>query len=81
MLVARIDDPAFHYMTARMQRDLDVLSKAVDADDSVGAALDMASADGAPPRRSKPGRSGQPFTTNSLRALVWTGPSGGPLGD
>lgn len=39
VLIARIDDPPFNYMTARMQRDLDVLSRAVDEDASVGAVV------------------------------------------
>jgi enoyl-CoA hydratase len=47
VLVARIDDPPYNYMTARMQRDLDVLTTAVDRDHSVGAVI----VTGAPPDR------------------------------
>jgi enoyl-CoA hydratase/carnithine racemase len=39
VLIARVDDPPFNYMTARMQRDLDTLSRAVDEDASVGAVI------------------------------------------
>jgi enoyl-CoA hydratase/carnithine racemase len=39
VLIARVDDPPFNYMTARMQRDLDALSRAVDEDTSVGAVI------------------------------------------
>lgn len=39
VLIARVDDPPYNYMTARMQRDLDKLSRAVDADRSVGAVI------------------------------------------
>lgn len=39
VLIARLTDPPFNYMTARMQRDLDALSRAVDEDRSVGAVV------------------------------------------
>jgi enoyl-CoA hydratase/carnithine racemase len=39
VLIVRFADPPYNYMTARMQRDLDVLSRAVDADRSVGAVI------------------------------------------
>lgn len=39
VLVVRVDDPPFNYMTARMQRDLDALTRAVDVDESVGAVV------------------------------------------
>jgi len=39
VLVARVDDPPYNFMTARMQRDLDALTRAVDDDVSVGAVI------------------------------------------
>jgi enoyl-CoA hydratase/carnithine racemase len=39
VLTARIDDPPYNFMTARMQRDLDALTRAVDDDSSVGAVI------------------------------------------
>jgi len=39
VLVARVDDPPYNFMTARMQRDLDALTRAVDVDVSVGAVV------------------------------------------
>ena len=47
VLIARVDDPPYNYMTARMQRDLDALTIAVDEDQSVGAVV----LTGAPPER------------------------------
>jgi enoyl-CoA hydratase/carnithine racemase len=39
VLVVHVDDPPYNFMTARMQRDLDALSRAVDDDPSVGAVV------------------------------------------
>jgi enoyl-CoA hydratase len=39
VLTARFCDPPHNYMTARMQKDLDTLTAAVDADTSVGAVV------------------------------------------
>lgn len=39
VLVARIDNPPYNFMTAQMQRDLDALTAAVEADRSVGAVV------------------------------------------
>ena len=39
VLIARVNDPPYNFMTARMQRDLDALSRAVDQDRSVGAVI------------------------------------------
>lgn len=39
VLIARIDAPPFNFMTAAMQRDLDALTRAVDADASIGAVV------------------------------------------
>jgi enoyl-CoA hydratase/carnithine racemase len=39
VLTVRISDPPYNYMTARMQKDLDALTAAVDADVSVGAVV------------------------------------------
>jgi enoyl-CoA hydratase/carnithine racemase len=39
VLVARVDDPPYNFMTARMQRDLDALTRAVDDDVSVGVVI------------------------------------------
>lgn len=39
VLVARVSAPPYNFMTAQMQKDLDALTIAVDADDSVGAVI------------------------------------------
>jgi enoyl-CoA hydratase/carnithine racemase len=39
VLTVRFSDPPYNYMTARMQKDLDTLTAAVDADVSVGAVV------------------------------------------
>ncbi|MDG4667255.1 enoyl-CoA hydratase/isomerase family protein [Mycobacterium sp. 236(2023)] len=39
VLVARVSDPPYNFMTARMQKDLDALTIAVDADNSIGAVI------------------------------------------
>lgn len=39
VLIAWIEDPPFNFMTARMQRDLEALSQAVDRDRSLGAVV------------------------------------------
>jgi enoyl-CoA hydratase len=39
VLLVRFCDPPHNYMTARMQKDLDILTAAVDADTSVGAVV------------------------------------------
>ena len=39
VVTARFSDPPHNFMTARLQRDLDVLSRAVDADPTVGAVV------------------------------------------
>src|SRR5258705_8456262 len=39
VLPVRFSDPPYNYMTARMQKDLDALTAAVDADVSVGAVV------------------------------------------
>jgi enoyl-CoA hydratase/carnithine racemase len=39
VLTVRFSDPPYNYMTARMQKDLDTLTAAVDADLSVGAVV------------------------------------------
>jgi enoyl-CoA hydratase/carnithine racemase len=39
VLTVRFFDPPYNYMTARMQKDLDALTAAVDADVSVGAVV------------------------------------------
>lgn len=39
VVIARLSDPPYNFMTARMQTDLDALSRAVDEDDSVGAVI------------------------------------------
>ncbi len=39
VVIARLDDPPYNYMTARMQHDLDALTAAVDEDRSVGAVV------------------------------------------
>lgn len=39
VLIVRIDDPPYNYMTARMQKDLGALSQAVEDDRSVGAVV------------------------------------------
>jgi enoyl-CoA hydratase len=39
VLTVRFSDPPYNYMTARMQKDLDALTAAVDADVSVGAVV------------------------------------------
>jgi hypothetical protein len=39
VLLVRFCDPPHNYMTARMQKDLDILTAAVDADIRVGAAV------------------------------------------
>ncbi len=39
VLIVRIVDPPYNYMTARMQRDLDALTRSVDRDRSVGAVV------------------------------------------
>jgi enoyl-CoA hydratase len=39
VLLVRFCDPPHNYMTARMQKDLDILTAAVDADTRVGAAV------------------------------------------
>jgi enoyl-CoA hydratase len=39
VLIVRFSDPPYNYMTARMQKDLDTLTAAVDADLSVGAVV------------------------------------------
>jgi enoyl-CoA hydratase/carnithine racemase len=39
VLTVRFSDPPYNYMTARMQKDLDILTAAVDADVSVGAVV------------------------------------------
>jgi len=39
VLTVRVCDPPHNFMTARMQKDLDVLTTAVDDDDSVGAVI------------------------------------------
>jgi enoyl-CoA hydratase/carnithine racemase len=39
VLVVRVVDPPYNYMTARMQKDLDLLTAAVDTDESIGAVI------------------------------------------
>jgi enoyl-CoA hydratase len=39
VLIARIEDPPYNFMTARMLEDLDALTRVVDDDDSVGAVI------------------------------------------
>src|SRR3984893_7243857 len=39
VLTVRFCDPPYNYMTARMQKDLDTLTAAVDSDVSVGAVV------------------------------------------
>jgi enoyl-CoA hydratase len=39
VLLVRFCDPPHNFMAARMQKDLDILTAAVDADTSVGAAV------------------------------------------
>lgn len=46
VVTAYVADPPFNYMTARMQADLDVLSRAVDDDPSVGAVVLTGGVDG-----------------------------------
>jgi enoyl-CoA hydratase len=47
VLTVRFDDPPYNFITARMQRDLDRLTSAVDEDASIGAVV----LTGAPPQR------------------------------
>lgn len=46
VVTAYVADPPYNFMTARMQGDLDRLSRAVDADDSVGAVILTGGVDG-----------------------------------
>jgi enoyl-CoA hydratase len=39
VLTVRVCDPPYNYMTARMQKDLDILTAAVDDDATVGAVI------------------------------------------
>jgi len=39
VLIVRVCDPPYNYMTARMQKDLDILTAAVDDDATVGAVI------------------------------------------
>jgi enoyl-CoA hydratase/carnithine racemase len=39
VLTAMFADPPYNFMTARLQRDLEILTRAVDADESVGAVV------------------------------------------